>query len=147
MIPTSLPRGQPIEVAKIALYDDQMTEPVSTDDQIQTILALLREKLGVRGADLGVALNRARNRLPRRIYRQAIALVQAAPLAAHPKLCQTLDHAALAAAATEVQTHLDAISVADRRKGWLLGMLGGLSFNLILALALLIAVLVWRGFL
>jgi len=124
-----------------------MTNQIPIEDQIQAIMALLREKLGVRGADLSVALRRARYRLPRRVYQQATALVRAEPLAGHPKLRLTLDQAALAAAATGVRAHLESINVADRRKGWLLGMLGGLSFNLILAFALLIVVLVWRGFL
>ncbi|MFT7596476.1 MAG: hypothetical protein ACI8R4_003811 [Paracoccaceae bacterium] len=124
-----------------------MTDQISIEDQIQTIMALLREKLGVRGADLPAALRRARYRLPRRVYRQAATLVGAEPLVGHPKLSLTLDHAALAAAAAGVQTHLQSIDVTDRRKGWLLGMLGGLSFNLILAFTLLIVVLIWRGFL
>lgn len=124
-----------------------MTQQASINVQIQTIKALLREKLGVRGADLNTALRRARYRLPRKIYRQGMELVRAAPLAGHPKLRLTLDQAALAAAASGVQTHLAAIDVADRRKGWWLGMLGGLAFNLILAVVLLIVVLKWRGFL
>lgn len=124
-----------------------MSEQISIESQIQTIMTLLREKLGVRGANLATALRRARYRLPRKVYRQGARLVRAEPLAAHPKLCLTLDQTALTEAATGVQTYLETIDVADRRKGWLLGMLGGLSFNLILAFVLLISVLIWRGFL
>ena len=124
-----------------------MAEQISIDDQIQAIMALLREKLGVRGADLNAALRRARFRVPRKVYRQGMDLVRAAPLAGHPKLNLTLDQTALSASASGVQAHLLSIDVADRRKGWLLGMLGSLSFNLILTFVLLMVVLNWRGFL
>lgn len=122
-----------------------MSEQISLDQMIAEIVAQLRAKLGVRGKDLGTALDKARHRLPRRIYRQAMTLVEAEPLAGHPKLRLTLDGPALASAAAEVSAHLEAIDLVDRRKGWLLGALGGLSFNLILLGALLVGFLVWRG--
>lgn len=124
-----------------------MNEQLSLSQMIAGIDAQLREKLGVRGKDLKAALGKARHRLPRRVYRQAMSLVLAEPLAGHPKLCLTLDHEALTKAAAGVSEHLEAIDLADRRKGWWLGTLGGLSFNLILMAVALVAVLVWRGFL
>jgi len=123
-----------------------MTEQVSFDQMIAGIAEGLRDKLGVRGKDLPSALSKARHRLPRRIYRQALTLVTAEPLAQHPRLRLTLDHPALEAATAEVNAYLETLDTADRRKGWWLGMLGGLSFNLILMVALLIGFLVWRGF-
>lgn len=114
---------------------------------IAGLKAQLKERLGVGGADLMVALGRARHRLPRRVYRQGLLLARAEPLAGHPKLRLTLDAPALIVAAAEVSRHLETIDLADRRKGWWLGMLGGLSFNLILTVIVLVAVLVWRGFL
>ncbi len=124
-----------------------MAGPIDTEAQIARTSALLREKLGARGGSLEKALGKARNRLPRRIYKQGLLLAKAQGTAHHPKLRLTLDHASIDKAAREVQAHLSAIDLADRRKGWVLGMLGGLSFNLILAVALLIAFLMWRGFL
>lgn len=123
-----------------------MNEHISIEQIIIDLRAQLREKLGVKGSDLGVALNRARHRLPRRVYRQGMVLAQAEPLAGHPKLRLTLDAPVLNVAASEVRAHLETVDLADQRKGWWLGVLGGLSFNLILMCALLIAVLVWRGF-
>ncbi len=124
-----------------------MSDAPTLDQMIADILTDLRAKLGVRSKDLAKALAKARHRLPRRIYRQGMTLVKAQPLAVHPKLRQTLDMPALQAAATEVTTHLATIDVGERRKSWLLGMLGGLSFNLILMFALLIGFLIWRGIL
>jgi hypothetical protein len=123
-----------------------VSEPQSIPDQIDQIRVLLREKLGVRAPDLGHALAKVRHRLPRRLYNEAMVLVRAEALAAHPKLRLTLDGAALGRAIHALRAHLEAIDVADRRKGWWLGMLGGLSFNLILMFFLLLALLMWRGF-
>lgn len=124
-----------------------MNDQTSLDQMIAGIVVELRAKLGVRGKDLKTGLSKARHRLPRRIYRQGMVLVEAEPLALHPKLRMTLDRATLASAAQEVRTHLEAIDLADRRKGWWLGLLGGLSFNLILMAVLLVGFLVWRDIL
>jgi hypothetical protein len=124
-----------------------MSEQISLEQMIAGIVAQLREKLGVRGKTLDLTVTNARHRLPRRIYRQALILVQAEPLAGHPKLRLTLNQPTLVSAAQEVSAHLEAIDLADQRKGWWLGLLGGLSFNLILAGVLLTVFLVWRGFL
>lgn len=124
-----------------------MNEQVSLDQTIAGVVTEMRAKLGVRGNDLAAVLARARHRLPRRVYRQGMALVAAEPLAAHPRLRLTLDGVALASAAQVVHAHLDVIDLADRRKGWWLGALGALSFNLILMGVLLTGFLVWRGIL
>lgn len=122
-----------------------MTAQQRTAEDIARIRDLLRDKLGAGGASLEAVLRKARHRLPRAVYAQAKLLAEAENLAAHPKLSLTLDAEALHAAATQVQTHLDLIDLADRRRGWWLGMLGGLVFNLLALVALLIGVLVWRG--
>lgn len=124
-----------------------MAGPQDTEAHIERTSELLREKHGAGGRSLKRALGKARHRLPRRVYRQGLVLARAQGMAHHPKLRLTLDHVTLDKAAREVQNHLTAIDLADRRKGWFLGMLGGLSFNLILATALLIGFLIWRGFL
>lgn len=116
-------------------------------DRIAEITALMHARLGARGSTLRDVLRRARHRLPRRIRAQAARLAEAESFAAHPRLRLTLDTAALDKAAREVETHLNTIDLADRRKGWWLGMLGGLAFNMLAFLALLLALLVWRGYL
>ncbi len=123
-----------------------MRPPERTGEEIAELADLMRARLGVRGRTLRAALARARHRLPRRIRARAARLAAAEPLARHPKLRLTLDHAALARAAAELRDHLDSIDAAERRKGWWLGVLGGLAFNMLAFLALLLAVLRWRGF-
>jgi hypothetical protein len=117
----------------------------TVEKQIEPIMGLMREKLGIKGANFETALRHAKRRLPRNLYRQALVLARAEPLASHPKLRQTLDHAALEQAAQVMRTYLEEIDLADQRKGWWLGMLGGLSFNLLFFGVVLVTVLVWRG--
>lgn len=123
-----------------------MRPPERTGEEIAELADLMRARLGVRGPTLRAVLARARHRLPRRIRARAARLAEAEPLARHPKLRLTLDHAALARAAAELRGHLDAMDLAERRRGWWLGVLGGLAFNMLLLAGLLLALLRWRGF-
>lgn len=123
-----------------------MAEQIIVEQQIAKTIQMLRAKLGVRGKTLSAALRKARHRLPRGVYKKALLLAQVEDRAAHPKLRLTLDSPALADAAEKVQTYLDAINLADRRKGWLLGMLGGMAFNILLFGTLLLLFLLWQGF-
>ena len=102
-----------------------MTQPHTIPDLIAETKTLMREKLGVRASDMGRAVAKAKRRLPTKIYNQAMLLAKAESLSKHPKLRLTLNVDALTAAAGDVQQYLDEIDLADRRKGWILGMLGG----------------------
>ena len=123
-----------------------MTQPQAIADLISETRALMRDKLGVSGSDMARAAGKAKGRLPAKIYAQALVLANAETLSQHPKLRLTLDAPALGLAAADVQGFLNAIDLADRRKGWILGMLGGLAFNMILFVVVLALVLYWRGF-
>ena len=68
-------------------------------------------------------------------------------MAAHPKLALRVDRGRVARAHAEVCAHLRRIDPADRRRGAILGMLGGLAFNLLLLAGLALAFLRWRGIL
>lgn len=122
---------------------------MSQDTVIQTRIAdtigLLRDKLGVQDKTLRASVRRAKRRLPRRIYKQALVLAEAEQMAAHPKLRRVLDSPRLEKASDEVQAHLSSINLADRRWGWFLGMLGGLAFNVLALIILLLVFLWWRG--
>ncbi|KIC43920.1 hypothetical protein RA28_19845 [Ruegeria sp. ANG-S4] len=111
----------------------------------ETIL-LLRKKLGLRDKTLSESVKRARRRLPRRIYKQALLLAKAEKMAEHPKLRLVLDTPMLEKASEEVQAHLTAINLADRRWGWFLSFLGSLALGFLALSALALIVLRWRGF-
>ncbi|SLN75344.1 hypothetical protein [Ruegeria meonggei] len=122
---------------------------MSENNEIQTQIAdtvqLLRKKLGMRDKTLTASVRKAKRQLPRRIYKQAMVLANSEQMAAHPKLRLVLDTPKLVRASEEVQAHLGGINRADRRMGRFLGMLGGLAFNLLALLALLVVVLWWQG--
>lgn len=122
-----------------------MAQETEIQTQIAQTIILLRKKLGAKGKTLAESVRRAKRRLPRKVYKQAMELARAEPLVEHPKLRLTLDSPTLEKAAKDVQSHLRAINLADRRWGWFLGMLGGLAFNTLALAALFLVVLWWRG--
>ncbi|WP_281995800.1 hypothetical protein [Ruegeria faecimaris] len=122
-----------------------MPQDTDIQTQIAQTIQLLRDKLGVRDKTLTASVKKAKRQLPRRIYKQAMVLAQAEQMAAHPKLRLVLDNPKLIQASEEVQKHLGGINLADRRMGWFLGMMGGLTFNLLAFSALLLIFMLWQG--
>ncbi len=123
-----------------------MSQETDIQSRIAQTIELLRKKLGVRDKTLAASVRRAKRRLPRRIYKQAQVLAKAEPMVEHPKLRLVLDTPALEKAAEDVQRHLNGINLADRRWGWVLGVLGSLALGLLVLSAATVAVLRWRGF-
>jgi hypothetical protein len=107
----------------------------------------LQQKLGVRGVDLETRLAHAGRRLPRRVRRLAAEIVDAEKREANPRLARQSDPAALARAFAEVERHLAALDRGARRRDAILGVLGSISFALLVVAGGLIAWLRWRGFL
>ncbi|WP_299945477.1 hypothetical protein [uncultured Ruegeria sp.] len=123
-----------------------MTQEIDIQTRIAQTIVLLRKKLGVKDKTLIDSVRRAKRRLPRKVYKQAMVLAQAEKMAEHPKLRMVLDMPKLEKASGEVQSHLNAINLADRRWGWFLSFLGSLALGLIVLAALSIVILRWRGF-
>ena len=124
----------------------EVTEASAISLQAEELRQLMRAKLGVRGGTFQGALKRGARQLPRHLRQQGQVLADALPMAAHPKLRQTLDHRGLDRAVTDLRQYLDDVDLADRRKGFVLGVLGAMAFNVLAVIALLIVFLVWKGF-
>jgi hypothetical protein len=122
-----------------------VTEASLLEQRLDGLHRLMRSRLKVRGSDFRAVQERAGRLMPRHIRARARQLAAAVPLLSHPKLRLTLDHVALEEAAREVETYLNSIDLADRRKGYILGVLGSIAANLLLILAALIAFLIWRS--
>ena len=122
---------------------------MSNDTDIQTRIAetiqLLRKKLGVRDKTLAASVRRARRRLPRTVYKQALVLARAEAMMDHPRLRLVVDTPALQKASDDVQTHLRSIDLADRRRGWILSVLGSIALGILVLGGVTIFVLRWRG--
>lgn len=112
----------------------------------ELLRGLLRSKLGIRSRSLEQGLRRAGRRLPRRIRAKGAKVARAGLLAGNPHVARQINLAEVDAAFDEVQAHLKAVDVADRRKGQLLGWAGVVVFNLLVIATCFIFWLVWRGY-
>lgn len=122
-----------------------MSDSSQIDARIDGLFRLMRTKLKVRGRDFPSALEKGGRLLPKAVRKQAQVLADAIPLSAHPKLRATLDHRALERAARDLETHLEAIDLAEQRKSYWLGVLGTIAFNLLLIIAALIVFALWQS--
>lgn len=108
---------------------------------------LLADKFGARKGSLERRLRKAGRRLPRATRRDVAQVAEARQLTRHPKLMRMVDARRTERAFRLAEQALTEVDVADRRKGALLGMLGALVFNLMLVVALWVAVVQGRGLL
>ncbi|MCE0505129.1 hypothetical protein LR948_07180 [Roseivivax sp. GX 12232] len=108
---------------------------------------LLEAKFGASRGPLRRRIAAPGRLLPGKVRRDLDQVERAWSLAGHPKLGRQIDLPQTLAAGARAEDWLKTVDVRDRRIGRLLGLLGGLAFNLILLFALVLAVLLWRGFL
>ncbi|WP_102109454.1 hypothetical protein [Oceaniglobus roseus] len=116
-------------------------------EQAQEIADLIGARLGVGGTGLETKLRRAGRLLPRRIRREAEQLAQAARLAEHPRLAKQLHLMDHDRAYRDCKRFLEGIDGSERIVRALLGFVTTNAFNVLVIGALLIALLLWRGFL
>lgn len=124
-----------------------MTDATHMDAIEAKVLAGLRAKLGVRARTLPKAMKRAGRRLPREAHRAAEVLIQARSHMQHPKLARMVDETSMVSAQAVLERHLDQIDPKERRKDFVLSMLGAQALNVLGVAALVIGLLKWRGFL
>lgn len=123
-----------------------MLDPNDLNRKATRLRHLARTKFGVGGDTLEVAMRRVGRRVPKRIQSQAKIVIKAQKALGHPKLWMQVDAGRVEQAFRIVEAHLQSVDPDDRRKGFLLSMLGSLVFNLMLLAALLVLLLIWRGF-
>ena len=121
-----------------------MIEVEKFRNRIKALEGLVQLKLGVGGRTLSGRFSRAGRRLPKRIQRAGRIITDAEVRMAHPRLARLHDPKAINAAFSEIAAHLETIDPADRRKGRVLGVLGGMAFNLILLIGVIIILLYWQ---
>lgn len=107
--------------------------------------SLVRDRFGVDQPDLAKAARKLGRRVPKKVRAALISLQDARQRARHPKLRLQIEPRALEADFATASGYLEAVDKADRRKGAILGVLGGLSFNLIALFVVVVLVLMWRG--
>ncbi|MFN4172296.1 MAG: hypothetical protein ACK4GW_11150 [Pseudorhodobacter sp.] len=108
---------------------------------------LLEERLGLRGDGLRGRLKKGRRILPRKVLRAATDLAEAAEQSHNAKLLLQIDEGLVAANYDICVKHLSGLNRWHRRKGILLGLTTSILFSLLMVAGMVLAVLVWRGFL
>ena len=106
----------------------------------------MQRQLGLGQGDLATRVARARGRLPGPVKRDLLTVARAAHLSGHPRLALQVDRTEVDSAYRRAVAHLRGPAMAEQRKTRIIGAATALAVNMILAFALLIAVLVWRGF-
>jgi hypothetical protein len=114
---------------------------------VTEVAELLETRLGVRGATFEVRVSRARRHLPASLRVAAADLVEAHRMGAHPRLARRIDPARVARAHKALVAHLTGVDRAAARRAAMLDFLATTGFRLLAVAGLVLAVLVWRGFL
>ncbi len=122
-----------------------MIDPDRFNAQVAELELLLRDKLGVRGKSLTHQLKRAGRLLPKRVRKAGQMISSALAVSGHPRLARLHDPLSIEIAVEALKSHLQEIDAADRRKGAILQLLGGIVFNLLVFLGVVTAFLRWQG--
>lgn len=122
-------------------------EPARLSQMIAEISALLSERLHARGKTLPARLASAGRLLPRRLRADARRLIDAEPLAAHPRLARQVDPKGIEAAHRRLVKWLKGIDVAEARKTALLRLLAVISVNVFIVIGAALTIAHLRGLL
>lgn len=117
------------------------------DARAARLAELLESRLGLRGPDYEAKLARAGRQLPRRVRDEAEYIALARRMQQNPKLASQIDWARIDKGQAFVERHLKAIDPGDRTRQMVLSWLTQNALNLVIVAALVVAALVWRGFL
>ncbi len=121
-----------------------------TDPQLQATLDTLRasfaERIGARGRNFAQAVRRAGRRLPRKHRAAAATLVDAERMAANPRLARLIDAGQIERAVQDLETWLATQDPRERRKTAIINWAALIGFYVLATAGLVIAFLVWRGY-
>jgi len=120
---------------------------VTIQQMADRVAELMELRLRARGSGLAEKLARGGRALPRRVRAAAGTLAEAAQMAQNPKLLVQIDELRVAAAYDICLHYLGPLGRGARRKGAALDILATIAFSLVVVAALVIGVLVWRGYL
>ena len=120
---------------------------VAIQQMAERVSALLTERMHVKGGDLEAKLRRAGRRLPRKIRHAAQEVATAMAHSYNPKLLIQINEETVAENYDICVKYLTALNKGDKLRGVLLGLATSVLFSLLAVAAMVIGVLVWRGFL
>lgn len=120
---------------------------VAIQQMADRVAALMEDRLKVQGRTLGQKLRRGGFHLPHKVRRQALVLARSADMARNPKLLLQIDEGRVAQAYDICIRHLNGVNVWNRRKGVMINLGASVAGSLLVVGVLLVALLVWRGYL
>ncbi|WP_413875095.1 hypothetical protein [Albidovulum sp.] len=120
---------------------------VSVQQMAGRVAELMEARLRVRGRGLAEKLRRGGRLLPRKVRRKAEFLARSAEQAGVPRLQMQLDHERIAEAYDACVHYLKPLGASARRRAVLLEMVTGFATGLFVTGVLVVALLLWRGFL
>lgn len=121
-------------------------EPIIINQLADRVAGLLSEKLGAKGRNLERRLAHSRRELPRRVRRSGDALVAAQKMGANPKLAMRVDSEDLAKCYASISRYLVEVDGAAVRSRKRFNMLAAVAAQFLMVVGLLVALLMWRGF-
>ena len=116
-------------------------------ERAERLATLMEERLDIRGMGIAAKTRRSGRKVPRWVRRELDALVEGMKLAENPKLAPRVDYQRIDSGTAKVEKWLLDVDAWDRRRGVAVEWGAGLAFNLLVVVAILIALLGWRGFL
>lgn len=122
---------------------------MTVSDDLNARAAALQHKLrdvyGITGRDLGQSLRRARRVLPRHLRKAGAEISAAQAMAGHPKLERMIDLPRVTAIDAQLRAHLDAVDVADLRRGRWLTLAGRVAGYVLIVTVAFVIWMVWAG--
>lgn len=120
---------------------------MATQQLADRVAQLMEDRLRIRGQGLAEKLRRGGRLLPRRVRAEAEYLARASAEAQVPKLALRLDHERITRAYDACVRYLKPLGAGARRKAVLLNLATSLAIVALGTFALVLVVLVWRGYL
>jgi len=113
----------------------------------EEIAKLMADKLGAKGRGLKAKLRHSGRLLPRHVRDAAGVVLEAQRKMGNPKLMKQVDAVALGHAKHACISYLNDIDRTAATRRAVADYFSGLALNILLLAVLILAVLVWRGFL
>lgn len=119
---------------------------VSVQQMAGRVAELMEARLRIRGRGLGDKLRRGGRFLPRKVRREAEFLARSAEQAEVPRLQMQIDHQRVADAYDACVRYLKPLGRSARRRAIMLDILTGFATGIAVTAVLVVALLLWRGF-
>ena len=121
-------------------------EQATVQQFVRRIHAQLGAKCGARANTFEGRVKQAKHLMPRKVKKAALNLVEADAMAVEPALARRLDATQVTKDYSTMVAFLDKVDASKKRSRSRYSLASAISFNILAAAAVAIALLRWRGF-